>query len=149
MPTYFFFKIQAAVSLLSTKAEYIALESITQEILFQQQILNKVLGEKYDKISIIHEDNLGAIYLTENPQMSQRTKNVDMRHHFIRNLVKKKTIEIQSVKSENKNADVLTKNVKEETFAKHAKTIKNGKVRYNTKEKGKVNYGNDETKEDQ
>ena len=37
--------------------------------------------------------------------------------------------------------------MKEETFNKHAKTINNGKVRYNTKEKGKINYENYEIKE--
>ena len=47
-----------------TKAEYIPLGTITQDLLFQQQILNKALGYKYDKISIIHKDNLGVIYLT-------------------------------------------------------------------------------------
>ena len=39
--------------------------------------------------------------------------------------------------------------MKEETFNKHVKTINNGKVRYDTKEKGKVNDENFETKEDQ
>ena len=46
-------------------------------------------------------------------------------------------------------ADILTKNVKEEIFNKHTKKINNGKVRYNTDEKGKFNDKNYETKEDQ
>ena len=49
--------MQATVSLSPTEVEYIALGSNMQEVLFQQQILNKLLGEKYDKISIIYEDN--------------------------------------------------------------------------------------------
>ena len=76
-------------------------------------------------------------------------KHIDVRHHFIRNQVKKKIIEIRFVKSENNIADILTKNVKEEIFDKYAKTINIGEVRYDTKEKGKVNHGNYETKEDQ
>ena len=39
--------------------------------------------------------------------------------------------------------------MKEETFYKHAKTIDNVKVGYDTKVKSKVNYGKYETKEDQ
>ena len=69
-PTYFIFEIQVIASLSLTKAEQKALETITQEISFQQQILNKLLGDGNDKISIIHKDNLGAIYLTKNPQIS-------------------------------------------------------------------------------
>ena len=42
-------KMQAIVSLSSTEAEYIALGSIMQEVLFQRQILNKLIGEKYKK----------------------------------------------------------------------------------------------------
>ena len=85
--------------------------------------------------------------MTKNPQISQRTKHIDVRHHFIRR--EKKIIEIRFIKSENNIADILTTNVKEEMFHKHAKTINNGKVRYDTKEKGKVNYGNYRMKEDQ
>ena len=39
--------------------------------------------------------------------------------------------------------------MKEEKFNKHTKKINNGNVRYNAKEKGKVNDENYETKEDQ
>ena len=110
--------MQATVSLSLTEAEYIALGSIAQEVLFQRQILNELLGGKYDKMSIIHEDNLGAIYLTKNPQINQRTKHINVRHHFIRNLVEKRVVKIQIIKSEDIIADILTKNVKEETFNK-------------------------------
>ena len=86
--------MQAKVSLSSTKVEYTALGTIAQELLFQQQILNKLLGDGYYKLNIIHEDNLGAICLTKNPQISQRTKHMDVRYHFFRNLVEKKIIKI-------------------------------------------------------
>ena len=39
--------------------------------------------------------------------------------------------------------------MKKETFDKHSKTNNNGKVKYDTKDKGKVDYGNYETKKDQ
>ena len=148
-PTYFTSKMQATVNLSSTEAEYIVLGSIAQRVIFQRKILNKLQGGKYNKVRIIYEDNLGAIYLIKNPQISQRTKHIDVRHHFIRNLVKKKINEIQFIKSENNVVDISTKNVKEETFNKHAKKINNSKVRYNKKEKHKVNYENYETEEDQ
>ena len=87
-----------------------------QEVLFQRQILNKLLGGKYNKIGIIHEDKiLGAIHLTRNPQISQRPKHIDMRHHFVRNLVEKRIIKIRFIKSEDNIANIFTKNVKEET----------------------------------
>ena len=86
-------------------------------MLFQRQILNELLGGKYNMMSIIHQDNLGAIYLTKNHQISQRAKHIDVRHHFIRNLAEKKIIEIRFIKSENNVTDILTKNVKEKKYS--------------------------------
>ena len=129
-PTYFMSKMQSIVSLSSTEAEYIALGTITQEVLFQRQILNELLDDKDEKTSIIYEDNLGAIYLAKNQQISQRTKHIDVRHHFIRNLVEAKVIDVKYIKSEDNVADILTKSVKEEIFNKHANTINKGKITY-------------------
>ena len=129
-PTYFTSKMQATVNLSSTEAEYIVLGSIAQRVIFQRKILNKLQGGKYNKVRIIYEDNLGAIYLIKNPQISQRTKHIDVRHHFIRNLIEKKITKIQFIKSKDNIADILTNNVNEETLNTHAKKINNGKVRY-------------------
>ena len=73
-PTYFTSKMQTTISLSSMEAKYIALGMITQEVMFQAQILDKLFGEKRKRPIIIYEDNLGAIYLTKYPQISQRTK---------------------------------------------------------------------------
>ena len=135
---YFTSKIQATVRLSSTEAEYIALGTVTQEVLFQAQILDELFRKEHKKPSIIYEDNLGAIYLTKNPQISQRTKYIDIRYNFIQDLIKDKKTEVRYVKSVNNLADILTKNMKEEIFEKHAKTINEGKVKYKTKEE-KVN----------
>ena len=72
-PTYFTSKMQATVSLSSTEAEYIALGTVTQEVLFQAQILDEIFEEEHKRPSIIYEDNLRAIYFTKNPQSKNKT----------------------------------------------------------------------------
>ena len=104
--------MQTKASLSSTEAKYIALGTITQEVMFQAQILDELFGEEHERPSIIYEDNLGAIYLTKNPQISQRTKHINVRLYFIRDLIEEKKIEIQHVKSEDNIADILTTNMK-------------------------------------
>ena len=89
-PTYFTSKMQATVSLSSTEADYMALGTVAQEVLFQAQILDDPFGEEHKKPSIICGDNLGVIYLTKNPQISQWTKRINVRHNFIRDLIKDK-----------------------------------------------------------
>ena len=77
-PTYFTSKMQTAVSLSSIEVEYITLGMIAQKVMFQAQILDELFGEKQKRPSIIYVDNLGAIYLTRNPQISQRTMHIDV-----------------------------------------------------------------------
>ena len=83
-PMYVTSKMQATVSLSSTEAEYKDLRIIAQEVLFWAQVLGKLFRKEHKKPSIIYDHNLGAIYLTKNPQISQSTKHVDVRYHFIR-----------------------------------------------------------------
>ena len=93
-PTYFTSKIQTIVSLSSMEAKCIALGMITQGFMFQAQILDELFREKHKRPNIIYKNNLGAIYLTKNPQISQRMKHIGVQHHFIRDLIEDKKIEI-------------------------------------------------------
>ena len=131
VPTNAMSKTQAIVSLSSTEAEYIALSTVAQEVMFQSQIMDELIGDQHIKPSVIFEDNLGAIYLTKNSQVSQRTKHIDVRHHFIRTLIDKKVLDVKFVKSRMNTSDVMTKNVKEDLFLKHEKSINGGMIEYN------------------
>lgn len=134
VPTNAMSKTQAIVSLSSTEAEYIALSAVAQEVIFQSQILDELIEDQHIKPSVIFEDNLGAIYLTKNSQISQRTKHIDVRHHFIRSMIENKVLDVKFVKSRSNASDIMTKNVVEELFLKHEKSINGGMIEYNEKE---------------
>ena len=134
VPTNAMSKTQAIVSLSSTEAEYIALSAVAQEVIFQSQILDELIGDQHIKPSVIFEDNLGAIYLTKNSQISQRTKHIDVRHHFVRSMIEKKVLDVKFVKSRLNASDIMTKNVVEELFLKHEKSINGGMIEYNEKD---------------
>ena len=53
-------------------------------------------------------DNDGAIALTSNPLSSARTKHIDVRFHFIRELVRSKTISVEYVPTKEQRTDILT-----------------------------------------
>ena len=55
------------------------------------------------------EDNEGAKAMTENPLSSGRSQHMDVRWHFIRELVGKKELKVVHVASEPQHADILTK----------------------------------------
>ena len=133
-PTNAMSKAQSVVSLSSTEAEYIALSSVAQEVVFQSQMLDELLGDGHIKPSIIFEDNIGAIYLAKNSQVSQRTKHIDVRHHFIRGLIESRVADVKFVKSRSNPSDIMTKTVKENLFIKHEKSINSGSIIYNVRE---------------
>ena len=54
-------------------------------------------------------DNEGAIALANNPLSSARTKHIDVRFHFIRELVRLKTISVKYVPPKEQHADIPTK----------------------------------------
>ena len=58
----------------------------------------------------VQVDNVGAIWLANNSSVSERTKNVDLRAHFVRDMIKDQVIEKKFVKSAENDSDFMTKN---------------------------------------
>ena len=117
-------KKQSTVSLSSTEAEYQALSECAQESMFTKNLVMELTGE--DNRAIIYEDNLGAIYLAKNHQVSGRTKHIDIRHHWLRDLQASKKIDIRYVRSENNSADIMTKNTAKDLYQKHTEAVRTG-----------------------
>ena len=63
-------------------------------------------------------DNTGCIQLSENNKHHQRTKHIDIRHHFIKDLVLNDVLKLVFCNSENMIADLFTKSLPRTTFEK-------------------------------
>ena len=72
---------------------------------------------------LILVDNNGAIELAKNPKHHDRTKHIDIRHHFIREAMESKLIELQRVDTSQNTADIFTKALSVELHQKHAKGL--------------------------
>ena len=68
-------------------------------------------------------DNVGAIFLVKNRNTSERTRHIDARFHYIRDLVDEGLVKISFVKSEHNVADIFTKNLGDDAFNKHKKRL--------------------------
>jgi hypothetical protein len=111
-------KASNSVTLSSTEAEYIALSEITEEIMFVKQVL-ETIGTGLKVPIIVKIDNLGAIYLSKNHSLVQRTKHIDIRRYFVRELVEQGIIKTEFVGTDDNDANIHTKNTPEETFKLH------------------------------
>ncbi|XP_010519130.1 PREDICTED: uncharacterized protein LOC104798658 [Tarenaya hassleriana] len=54
-------------------------------------------------------DNTSAINISKNPVQHSRTKHIEIRHHFLREQVEKKTLIIEYISTEKQLADIFTK----------------------------------------
>ena len=64
---------------------------------------------EYTLPGMIKGDNRGAIALTKNTKDHGKIKHIDIRHHYIRDLIRAGTIDIEQVPSEENLADLFTK----------------------------------------
>jgi hypothetical protein len=102
-------KKQRSVALSTTEAEYVAMSEACKEAIWLQRLMDD-LGRKLDGPMLLLSDNQGAIALVRNPEFHQRTKHIDVRHHFIRELVNDEgVINPQYCPTSEMTADGLTK----------------------------------------
>ena len=111
-------KRQTTVAKSSTEAEYVALSYATQEAVWLRKLLHSVGMISLDDPTTIYEDNIGAIELSRNAKFHNRTKHIDIAHHFVRERVKTKTIDVTHCPSKEMIADILTKGIPKFQFEK-------------------------------
>lgn len=113
-------KIQSAVTLSSTEAEYIAASRATQEAYWLCKLL-KELGHEQKSPTQLLCDNQGALALIKNPRNHSRTKHIAFRYHHIREAAENGDIKIEYCPTEEMTANLMTKSlgrIKHERFVR-------------------------------
>ena len=105
---------QNVVSLSTAEAEYIALAHGTKEAIWLRRILND-LKIPCESIPLL-VDNQSAIKLARNSEFHKRSKHIDVRYHFVRDILNRKLISISYVESKEQLADIFTKPLTKQTF---------------------------------
>jgi len=98
---------QSSISLSTTKAEYIAAGSCCTQLLWMKKLLCDY-GFTQDTM-VIHCDNTRAMNIFKNLVQYFRSKHIDIRHNFIRDLVESHVVSLSFLPSDNQLANILTK----------------------------------------
>ena len=101
-------KRQATVALSTVEAEYVAMSRCSQQMVWMQTWLDEVEIE-HDMPGIIQGDSHGAIALGKNTKDHGKVKHIDIRHHYLRELVKSGAISFEQIPSADNVADLFTK----------------------------------------
>ncbi|GJV25210.1 hypothetical protein Tco_1377905, partial [Tanacetum coccineum] len=100
-------KKQTIVANSTTEAEYVAAANCCGQVLWiQNQMLDYGFNFMNTKIYI---DNESTICIVKNPVFHSKTKNIEIRHHFIRDSYEKKLIQVIKIYTDHNVADLLIK----------------------------------------
>eukprot|EP00253_Pinus_taeda_P029937 PITA_29937 len=94
---------QKSVALSTAKAEYIAASMASCEVVWYE-----LFGFTLDTTMILC-DNQSEICLSENPIFHDCSKHIDIRYHYIRDMVQRGAIRLQYIGTNEQVADILTK----------------------------------------
>jgi hypothetical protein len=90
-------KKQTSVALSTAEAEYVAAGQCCAQLLWMGQTLQD-FGYNLSKVPLLC-DNESAIRMADNPVEHNRTKHIDIRHHFLREHQQKGDIEVYHISS--------------------------------------------------
>jgi hypothetical protein len=102
-------RAQKTIALSSTEAEYMALSDCSRQVVWMHTLLGE-LG--YDLKAIpICGDNQGSIFIASNPVTEKRSKHIDIRYHYIREVINDGRVVVYFIPGDDNPADLLTKNL--------------------------------------
>ena len=73
-------------------------------------------------------DNINAINLSKNPVQHSKSKHIEIRYHFIRDLVEEKVVCLEFIHTDNQKADIFIKPLNGPRFESLRKTIGVGTI---------------------
>jgi hypothetical protein len=102
-------RAQKTIALSSTEAEYMALSDCSRQVVWMHTLMGE-LGFHLQPIPICG-DNQGSIFIASNSVTEKRSKHIDIRFHYIREVIERKFAQVYFINGERNPADLLTKNL--------------------------------------
>ena len=92
-----------------TEAEYIACSEATKDVRWLQQLLEEFPFPIQTKPAYLYSDNEAAVKLTKTQTFYKRTRHIEHRYHYIRELVEQEKIQLRGITGKDNPSDILTK----------------------------------------
>ena len=96
------------------------LKSLIKEVIDNLGIDSENL--KFVSSSTVYEDNNGAIVVAKSPRMNPSSKHIAVKYHWFRQHVGKEFV-IRKIESENQKAEIFTKGLQGQIFARIRKLL--------------------------
>ena len=100
-------RLQKCVSLSTTEAELIVVVEACKELLWMNLFLGELVcaQERY----VLYCDSQSAIHLGKNSTFHGRSKYIDVRYHWIRDVLDSKLLELEKIHTNDNGSNMMTK----------------------------------------
>lgn len=115
-------KKQSVVATSTCHAEYIAAAEMAREAVWIRSLLEEIGFTGLPPMRA-YEDNEAARFLAHHPAVTERSKHIRVRYHYVRECVREKVLELVNIPSKENAADSFTKAVNERTLKMSARAI--------------------------
>lgn len=110
---------QKTVALSVTEAELNAAVLAAQDMLYVKNVLES-MQLQVELPMILEVDNRGCVDLANSWSVGGRTRHIDVRQNFLRELKEQGTIKVQWIPGDKNDADLFTKNLEGPKYEKFA-----------------------------
>jgi hypothetical protein len=107
---------QTSVALSSTESEYVSMADLLQELMHCRRILTEI--GVAEACVTVYGDSQSAIAIAKS-ENTKRSKHIDIKHHYIKDLLLHAVFTMHYVPSDSNVADIMTKPLASITFSKH------------------------------
>jgi hypothetical protein len=99
---------QSCVALSMSEDEYVVACATSREAVWLRKLLSGLFGLGLEA-TCIWCDNKSCMKLSENPVFHDRSKHIEIRYYYIRDMVQRGAVRLQFVTTEDQVLDVFTK----------------------------------------
>jgi hypothetical protein len=79
-----------------------------REVVWLRKLLTNLFENKMDPTTI-HCDNQSCVKLSENLVFHDKSKHIEIKYHYIRDMVQRKTVHVQYISTHEQIVDIFTK----------------------------------------
>jgi hypothetical protein len=106
------------------EAEFVAFSAAVQEVVWLRRFLNHLgLCENETDLVLVHSDSQTTIAYTKDPKYHSKTKHIDTKYNFVRDMVVKKQVCMQYISTHKMVANPFTKTIPRNVFVGHVKSL--------------------------
>jgi hypothetical protein len=89
----------SCVALSTTEGKYVAACAASKEAMWLQKLMSRLFGLRLE-VTCIWCDNQSCINLSENPVFHDRSKHIEIRYYYLKDMVQRGSVRLQFVTTE-------------------------------------------------